>query len=541
MEKRVSIFLFALMAATVVLAHDFSAVSPSGHTLYYNYLDGQEGTRVEVVHPSYPDYHTYYGWISGDLIIPQTVSNGAYNYVVRSIGFDAFSDCNGLTSVQIPNSITNITAQAFWYCTGLTELTLPNSITQIERHAFCNCTGLRHITFSNNLTTIGECAFALCRNLEDVVVPASADNIGAGAFLHVRHIEYHGNTAGAPWGACCMNGYLHNGLYYADSSKQRLIGSSVGLTDVEVPTSVTAIGDSAFMEHLSLSSITIPATVRSIGYGAFSGCTHLSSVAIPDGVDTILGSSAEGKAAAFYQARHIEYHGHAAGAPWGACAMNGYSDGEFYYSDSTMKHLTGCIPGLTDVEIPEGVEYIEARALAGLGSLRTLVVPNSVAVIRDQAFANCRYLTDVVLGSGLDSMGNMVFDNNRVHRLVSRNPIPPIAINSTFSGISRSIQVEVPSEGRAAYSTAPGWREFKCLWSEGISTADDATAATIRTRNGSIEVEGAEGQPILVTDMLGRSVSRQLCQSHSTSISCPKRGCYLVQIGRHPAQKVMVW
>ena len=49
-----------------------------------------------------------------------------------------FSNCTGLTSVTIPNSVTSIGSNAFYGCTSLTSVTIPNSVTSIGESAFYN-------------------------------------------------------------------------------------------------------------------------------------------------------------------------------------------------------------------------------------------------------------------------------------------------------------------------------------------------------------------------------------------------------------------
>ena len=78
------------------------------------------------------------------------------------IGSQAFSNCSGLTSVTIGNSVTSIGSDAFSGCSGLTSVTIPNSVTSIGEHAFSWCSGLTSVTIPNSVTSIGSYAFADC-------------------------------------------------------------------------------------------------------------------------------------------------------------------------------------------------------------------------------------------------------------------------------------------------------------------------------------------------------------------------------------------
>src|SRR5664280_2036772 len=59
------------------------------------------------------------------------------------------------------------------------------------------------------------------------------------------------------------------------------------LTSVTIPSSVTSIGNYAFVECTGLTSVTIPSSVTSIGDSAFAGCTGLTSVTIPSSMTSI--------------------------------------------------------------------------------------------------------------------------------------------------------------------------------------------------------------------------------------------------------------
>ena len=80
---------------------------------------------------SWNDFSDNYSNLTGDLVIPVTVTYNEVSYPVTSIGDYAFHKCIGLKSVTIPNSVTSIGDDAFSGCSGLTSVTIGNSVTSI--------------------------------------------------------------------------------------------------------------------------------------------------------------------------------------------------------------------------------------------------------------------------------------------------------------------------------------------------------------------------------------------------------------------------
>ncbi len=122
---------------------------------------------------------------SGSITIPSSLGGCP----VTSIGFSAFFNCYGLTSVTIPNSVTSIGDSAFSYCYGLTSVTIGNSVTSIGYGAFAWCDGLTSVTIGNSVTSIGSHAFYSCSGLTSVTIPNSVTRIGDYAFAWCDNLK----------------------------------------------------------------------------------------------------------------------------------------------------------------------------------------------------------------------------------------------------------------------------------------------------------------------------------------------------------------
>ena len=101
---------------------------------------------------------------------------------MTSIGDSAFEDCSNLTSITIPNSVTEIGYSAFNGCTSLKTITIPNSVTSIGSSAFSGCTSLESITIPDSVTSIGNWAFENCSSLKSITILNSVTSIGSNAF-----------------------------------------------------------------------------------------------------------------------------------------------------------------------------------------------------------------------------------------------------------------------------------------------------------------------------------------------------------------------
>jgi hypothetical protein len=174
--------LLMMLSTQQANAQDFFAVNNDGDTIYYNITSPTPPLTVEVT--SFIDYLPFR--YTGNIVIPESVTNGGNIYSVTAIGGSAFAECIGLTSIVIPNSVKTIEWSAFYNCSGLTSITIPNSVITIGEYAFAACMWLTSLTIGSSVTSIGDSAFFGCLGLTEVYVKAETPpSLGTDVFEYV--------------------------------------------------------------------------------------------------------------------------------------------------------------------------------------------------------------------------------------------------------------------------------------------------------------------------------------------------------------------
>ena len=429
--------LLAVLVPQQLAAYDFMVDG-----LCYNI--NSDGTRVEVTYQNYSQ--SSYTDLSGDLIIPETVTNNGTTYSVTSIGWNAFRGCSGLTSITIPNSVTSIGSSAFEGCSGMRSITIPNSVTYIGNGAFGGCwkvesmkvasgnrvydsrndcnaiieTGTNTLIFGcktssipNSVTSIGDSAFEGCSGLTSVTIPNSVTSIGWNAFYGCSGLT----SVTIPNSVTSIGGGAFSGCS--------------GLTSVTIPNSVTAIGDSVFGGCIGLISVTIPNSVTAIGAGAFNGCSGLLSVSIPKSVKKIGINAFEGCSnlkkvdindiqawcqLEFDRREYFEgtstytvYEGDSIMSyeiPYYGYDYLSFSANPLYYAQHL--YLNGV--EVTNLSIPEGTTSISDIAFVNLTALQTVEFPNSLDFVGRHAFQGCKNLNKIYINS-LESWSNITYSS----------------------------------------------------------------------------------------------------------------------------------
>ena len=230
---------------------------------------------------------------------------------------------SGIESVSIPSSVVTIESGAF-EATELVEFSLPGTVKNVGKGILKSCEKLKKIQFPEGIKEIPEEFASWCSNLETISIPGSVKRIGAGAF---------GGT---------------------------------GIEKIRLPEKLEEIGESTFTDCTNLKSIVLPETLRKLGAGAFAYCESLSEISIPGRVEKIF--------------------------------------------EETFEKCTS----LRKVVFEDGVRYVEADAFRGCeGNIREMHMTDSLMDIENPGKFDVEKMKELARqGSGLNSYINKQVKNN---------------------------------------------------------------------------------------------------------------------------------
>lgn len=118
----------------------------------------------------------------GEVIIPAQVEYNGKTYNVTKIGNATFYGAKEITSVVLPDTITEIGHQGFMYCEKMETINLPNSILKIGNSAFHFCKSLKKVVLPNQVTELPQNAFDDCNSIQTITFPKSFRKIGYWTF-----------------------------------------------------------------------------------------------------------------------------------------------------------------------------------------------------------------------------------------------------------------------------------------------------------------------------------------------------------------------
>ena len=369
------------------------------------------------------------------VIIPESVTK---------IDGDAFAECSGLVDIKMHEGINTIGSRAFYKCDRLLDIVIPDSVEKIEFEAFRGCDKLENIKLSENLTIVGYGVFGDCKSISKIEIPKSLKKFD-GTWGRGTNLSY------GAFGGCSNLKTVNFEAGSAIVCAALFMGCD-GIEEIELPDTITEIGDSAFKNCKNLDRITMNNGIEILESSAFEDCFSLTTINIPNTVKAISNST-------FQDCTSLtEVHLSNILKEIPASTFSGCKKLTTINFPSTLTMIgnsafSGC-ESLPEAILPSGVEKIESNAFKNCKAMKKAVVPDTVSSIGSSAFYGCETLTDITLGSKLKKIESQTFYGCTV--------LPSIVIpynvttigDSAFVNCTKLTQITVPRNTTSIASNA---------------------------------------------------------------------------------------
>ena len=387
---------------------------------------------------------------------------------LTAIGASTFKGCTALKEIIIANKVTSIGQEAFAGCTALETVTFQSAQTSIGHSAFAGCTSLANFTLPSNLVTIGEHAFDGCTSITSVTIPAKVSTIGDGAFANcTSNTSFSVNSTNKTFVHSTGKTYITNKsdksvVYaFASGASNKTISFNASVHEIRpyafqgaknitqlTLTKVVTVGNDAFSNCPNLYTIFLPDTMAFIGTNAFAGVAKgvRVEVAWPTPLDISDGTFSNFEAVEaggltgrlFVPAGTRAAYASAPGWDWfsfieegtiadyakkiitfadvktGEICINAFdSDNDGYLTTDEAAEISSIgtvfqgseIGSFAELKYFTGLIAIEDDAFNG-STVTSVVLPESVETIGDNAFANCPNLTTFNVPAAVEYIGN---------------------------------------------------------------------------------------------------------------------------------------
>lgn len=262
-----------------------------------------------------------------------------------------------VTSIVLPDGVTQIPDEAFMDFEQLESITIPNSVTYIGKAAFKGCKSLKKVKLPNHLQILDDFAFSECSSLEEIIIPSSLHYYARGLFSHCTNLKTI---------------HSHDDIYYINDLA---FYHCKKLEDFSIPKNVTSIHQMTFMGCDSITSIHIPKSVDYIELGAFSLMSSLEKITVDLENEKYFSADDD-------------------------TVLIGKDGVILQYAIASTKEQFMCYPYIEDLD------YTDSN-----GNTATCQSTFSIYNIADYAFAGARNLKKLYITSELEGIGGNTFLN----------------------------------------------------------------------------------------------------------------------------------
>ncbi len=367
-----------------------------------------------------------------------TLTDVAFDENIVTIGDSVFFGCSALSKVSFPENITTLGYCAFRNCTSLTEITIPNTVTTVrDNKVFNGCTNLTTVRFEEGMKKIPDnmlnCAtgggIQGAGNVVTVYIPSSVTEIGEKAFVDQTSLKN----------------------VYIDGAEIEKIGkyafsNCASLKTIDLPDTITLIDTGAFEFCSLLTDLILPDSLTTLGYCAFRDCTSLTEITIPNTVTTVIDNKVFNGCT---KLTTVTFEDGMTKIPDNMlnCATGGGIQGAgnvvTVYIPSSVTEIGEKAfldqTSLKNVYIDGAeIEKIGKYAFADCASLKTIDLPDTITLIDTGAFEFCSLLTDLVLPDSLTTLGYCAFrDCTSLTEITIPNKVTTVKDNKVFNGCTK--------------------------------------------------------------------------------------------------------
>lgn len=324
-----------------------------------------------------------------DCVLKKCEDNGKSIVVdegIVEICAEAFKNRRALHKIELPETLESIGYESFRGCTSLESMVIPERTMRIEESAFRDCTSLKKLVIKNKYIKVGERAFENCAVLTDVVLPEGMTEIYGGVFNSCKSLQII---------------KLPKALTVLGESA---FSDCITLDEIDIPETVSKIDDLVFNGCVKLKKVELHNGLKKIGKSAFKNCHSLVNIFIPSTVTTIINSPFRG----CDSLRSIKVD------PKNKCYKSepNKREGSDHVLFNKNKSVIIAYPASSrevQYDIPDSVTVISDWTFCECKKLNRITIPDSVHEIGEGAFYNCVLLDEVEVPDSVVKIDDCAF------------------------------------------------------------------------------------------------------------------------------------